>query len=292
VSRFEFVHAKAADTSVRRLCRLLRVSPSGYYAWTKRKRSRRDISEERLVTKMRAIQAQTQQCYGSPRMYDDLRADNETVGVHRVARLMKKHGLNAIGKKRYINTTTPSGSREFCPNILNRNFKTEQPNKVWVGDITCIPIYGGFAYLAVLIDLHSRAVVGWKLKKTLHTDLPLDALKSAIATRQPHAGFIHHSDRGSQYDSSEYRRFLRKHGALQSMSRKGNCWDNAVAESFFASLKKERVRNKTYVTFSDAYRDVESYIDGFYNPHRRHSTIGGISPYKFEAMHRQSKSPN
>lgn len=282
---FGIIHAERARFPIRVLCRLLGVSHSGYYAWRDRKPSARARSEERVVTKMAAIQTQTKYAYGSPRMLDDLRDNGEHIGIHRVARLMRKHGLNALQKKGFVHTTDSAHGGPMAPNLLDRHFTTHAPNRVWVGDITYLRTQEGWAYLSVLLDLYSRAVVGWSLDASLHTDGVLRALKHALGVRQPAPGLIHHSDRGCQYASASYRAVLDEHGALQSMSRAGDCWDNAVAESFFASFKKERVRGATFESFGHARRIVEQYIDGFYNPRRRHSAAAGLSPLDFEAIH-------
>ncbi len=281
---FGIIHAEKADFPVRILCRLMGVSHAGYYAWRGRGPSQRQRSEERIVTKMRAIQARTKQSYGAPRMHDELHDDGENVGRHRIARLMREHGLCALVKRRFVRTTDSKHDRPLAPNLLERNFRTNGPNRVWVGDITYLRTRQGWVYLAVLMDLYSRAIVGWSLDTSLHRRGALAALKQAIGWRQPQPGLVHHTDRGCQFASDEYRDVLRHHQAIQSMSRAGDCYDNAVAESFFASFKKERVRGRILESYDHAYRLVSQYIDGFYNLHRRHSHNRGLSPFDFEAI--------
>lgn len=282
---FGIIHAERARFPVRVLCELLGVSRAGYYAWRDRKPSARAQSEERIVVKISAIQMQTKHAYGSPRMVADLREDGERIGIHRVARLMRKHGLNALQKKRFARTTDSAHDAPIAKNLLARNFKTSAPNRVWAGDITYLRTQEGWAYLSVLLDLYSRAVVGWSLDRSLHTAGPLRALRQALGARQPAEGLIHHTDRGCQYASAAYRAVLDEHGVIQSMSRAGDCWDNAVSESFFASFKKERVRGAIFDSFNHAHRVASKYIDGFYNPRRRHSSAAGLSPFDFEAIH-------
>ena len=282
---FGIIHAERAKFPVRVLCKLLGVSRAGYYAWKGRKPSARRQSEERIVTKMSAIQTETKYAYGSPRMVRDLREDGEEIGLHRVARLMSKRGLNALQKKRVVRTTDSAHDGPIAANVLARNFEVDSPNRVWAGDITYLRTQEGWAYLSVLLDLYSRAVIGWSLDRSLSTDGALRTLRQALGARQPAEGLIHHTDRGCQYASVMYRAVLDEHGVIPSMSRRGNCWDNAVSESFFASFKKERVRGKTFDSFSHAHRVAAQYIDGFYNPRRRHSAADGLSPFDFEAFH-------
>ena len=288
MSPFGIIHAERANFPIRVLCRLMKVSPSGYYAWLGRKPSTRKRDEERIVTKMRAIQAQTQQSYGTPRMHDELRDNGEKVGRHRVARLLRDNGLGALQKKRFVRTTDSKHDQPIAPNLLARDFGANAPNRVWVGDITYLRTRQGWVYLAVLMDLYSRAIVGWSLDTSLHRRGALRALKHALGHRQPQPGLVHHTDRGCQYASDDYRAVLRKYEIAQSMSRAGDCYDNAVAESFFASFKKERVRGRTFDSYEHARRVVSTYIDGFYNPHRRHSHNAGKSPFDFETFNKQT----
>ena len=222
-------------------------------------------------------------------MLVDLRAEGHQVGKERVARLMREQGLAGTPKRRYRPTTTDSDHDDrVAENLLDRKFTVVAPNKAWVGDITYLPTKAGWVYLAVLLDLFSRKVVGWSLQKHMQTELCLQALARAVATRQPGAGLLHHSDRGSQYTSDDYQAALAGFGATPSMSRKGNCWDNAVAESFFGTLEQELVLQQEEVWDNEvaARIAVGDYIHGFYNQRRRHSTLGQLSPIEFEAAHR------
>lgn len=282
MSDFALIRSASATTSVRRLCDLLDVSSSGYYAWCGRKPSKRETDELRLVTKIRAVQSETGGVYGSRRMTTELQADGEAVGRRRTRKLMRHFGLQAKAPRRFRVTTDSNHEEPVAPNLLKQNFTVDAPNRVWVGDITYVWTAEGWCYLAVLLDLYSRRVVGWAFDDNMRKELPLKAFRRALATRRPTAGLIHHSDRGSQYASHEYRGVLRRHQAAQSMSRAGDCFDNAVAESFFASLKKERLHRRHFATRTEAFDAIADFIDGFYNPRRRHSTLGNISPMNFE----------
>jgi len=282
VSPFELIRSEAARFPVRTLCRLLGVSPSGYYAWATRQHSARRRDSVRLVAKVRAVHAQTRGVYGSRRMTRELRADGEPTSRNRVARLMRQHGLRAAGARRFRATTDSNHDRPVAPNLLGRNFTASEPNRVWVGDITYLWTAEGWCYLAVLLDLHSRRVVGWAMASHMRRELALKALSRALSARSPAAGLIHHTDRGSQYASVEYQALLRQHEVACSMSRAGDCYDNAVAESFFASLKKECLHMQPFATRTEAYDAVARYIDGFYNPVRRHSALGYVSPMSYE----------
>lgn len=287
MSRFGIVHAERVRYPVKVLCSLLRVSTSGYYAWCRRSRSTRARDDERLVTKMRAIQARVGGVYGSPRMVEELRADGELVGVNRIARLMRDYNLLARQRRRFRATTDSTHSLPVAPNLLARDFAWSEPNRAWVGDITYIKTDAGWAYLAVLLDLFSRRVVGWAISDSLGREVAIKALRNAVTARRPEPGLIHHTDRGSQYASAEYRGILIKSQVAQSMSRAGDCFDNAVAESFFASLKKERIWGRRLATLTEAHDVVADYIDGFYNPVRRHSTLAWVSPINYETESRR-----
>jgi len=263
------------------MCRVLRVHRSGYYAWLKKPKSDRAIEDDRLLVKIKKSYNDSGAAYGSPRIVKDLREDGETCGRHRVARVMRQAKIKAIysfKKPRYV-----SGQPSLlAPNTLDRQFDVDQPDQVWVTDITYIRTWAGFVYLAVVMDLCSRRIVGWSMNTSLHRDIVIDALLMAVWRRQPKTKVLVHSDQGSQYGSFDCRSFLEKHSLEPSMSRRGNCWDNAVAESFFGSLKKERIRRQIYRTVEEAKADVFNYIEMFYNPRRRHSHLGDISPEAFE----------
>ena len=269
------------------MCRVLRVHRSGYYAWIKKPVSDRAVEDVRLLERIKVFYAESGSAYGSPRIFLDLRENGEHCGRHRVARIMKQNRIRAIHsykRPRYV-SGTPS---LVIPNHLNREFVVEQPDSVWVTDITYIRTWEGWLYLAAVMDLYSRRIVGWSMKSTLHRDLVIDAVLMAVWRRQPKDEVLVHSDQGSQYGSDDWQRLCREHGLKPSMSRRGNCWDNAVAESFFSSLKKERVRRKVYRTRDDARTDLFDYIEMFYNPRRRHSHLGNISPEAFERVSVQS----
>jgi putative transposase len=264
------------------LCRILRVHRSGYYAWLKTPRSVRSIEDERLLARIRASFAASGGSYGSPRIFLDLREEGELCGRHRVARIMRHHRIRAVRsykKPRYV----AGRLSVVAPNVLQREFTVEQPDRAWVTDITYIRTWEGWLFLAAVMDLYSRKVVGWSMKPTMARDLVVDAVMMAVWRRKPKAEVVVHSDQGSQYGSDDWRRFCRDHGLTPSMSRRGNCWDNAVAESFFSSLKKERVKRRIYKTRDEARADLFDYIEMFYNPRRRHSHVGGVSPEAFEA---------
>ena len=280
--RFAFITAEKAQYPVSLLCSLLEVSRSGYYAWCIRPPSQRAIADSELAEEIRTIHEDSVRRYGSPRIHEELVANDTHVGRKRVARLMKEAGLSARTKRRFVKTTDSKHDFPIAPNLLQRDFSADAPNEVWVGDITYLDTREGWLYLAVLIDLYSRRVVGWAMSERIDTTLATAALNMALAQRKPGRGLIHHTDRGCQYASHEYRRMLRDIGAECSMSRKGDCWDNAVAESFFASLRKELTNRVDFLTRDAARSSVFEYIEAFYNRVRRHSTINYQSPNDFE----------
>jgi putative transposase len=280
--KFAFISAEKAQYSVSLLCSVLEVSRSGYYAWCTRPPSQRAIDDRELAEDIRNIHDSSKQRYGSPRIHEELAANDTRVGRKRVARLMKENGLNARIKRRFVKTTDSKHDFPIAPNLLQRDFTADAPNEVWVGDITYLDTREGWLYLAVLIDLYSRRVVGWAMSERIDTALAMNALNMALARRNPQRGLIHHTDRGCQYASHEYRRQLRGIGAVCSMSRKGDCWDNAVAESFFASLRKELTNRVAFLSRDAARSNVFEYIEAFYNRVRRHSTINYQSPNNFE----------
>lgn len=284
MSVFEHIRAEAAGHSVQRMCTLLGVSRSGYYDHLARQGQPAPPDDERLVTKMRAFHSAAHGTYGKRRMHRELAADGERVGRRRVRRLMREHGIVAVQSRLFHKTTDSTHTLGFSPNLLQQNFATEAADRVWVGDITYLWTGEGWCYLAVLLDLFSRRVVGWALDHHMRADLPHRALIRALQARSPQPGLIHHSDRGSQYAAKIYRKLLASWGVAQSMSGAGNCYDNAVAESFFASLKKECVSRTAFATRTEAHDAVARYIDGFYNPTRQHSTLGYVSPLVYEQL--------
>ncbi len=279
------VLANRGDVALRRRCALVGISRSAFYAWCRRSPSGRAHANTRLVREMERIHQEVDRSYGSPRMRDELVASGLACGRNRVARLMRAHGIRAKQARRYRPTTDSAHAQPVAPNLLDRQFAVAAPNQVWASDVTYIWTHEGWLYLAVVLDLFSRRVVGWQLAPRLTCPLVLEALQVALRTRHPRPGWLHHSDRGSQYASRDYQAVLAQAGARCSMSRKGNCWDNAVVESFFHSLKTERVRHRHYRTRAEAYTDVHDYIERFYNRVRRHSTLGNISPVMYELKH-------
>ena len=261
--------------------RVLKASRSGFYAWLHQPLSNRAIEDQRLLGLIRISYTASSGVYGAPRVFLDLREVGETCGKHRVARIMRENKIKALrGYKapRHI-VGRPS---IIAPNRLQREFTVEQPDRAWVTDITYIRTWQGWLYLAVVMDLFARKVVGWSMKPTLAKELVVDALLMAVWRRKPQHQVLVHSDQGSQYGSDAWLRFCREHNLQPSMSRRGNCWDNAVVESFFSSLKKERIRKRIYKTRDIARADVFDYIEVFYNRKRRHSHLGGVSPEAYE----------
>jgi transposase InsO family protein len=281
--KFAFIRAEKAFFKVAVLCRLLGVTRQGYYAFEKRRRGPRVRCDELLRERIRRLHAESRGTYGSPRVHAALRNEGLRVGKGRVERVLRSLGLQGRTPRRWRATTRANPKHAVVGNSLDRDFTASRPNERWVTDISYVWTDEGWCYLAVILDLYSRSVVGWALDTTLTTKLALAALDMAIRRRRPSAGLLHHSDRGCQYTSDEYRSALADLGVSVSMSRKGNCWDNAVAESFFSSLKKERVKKHIYRTRALALVDVADYIDAFYNGTRRHSHLGGLSPDVFEA---------
>ena len=280
--RFEFIEAHREEYPITLMCRVLSVSRSGYYAWRKRPPSRRQMANKELVAKIKEIYEESRGNYGRLRIYFALRRLGRKCSRNRVARLMKKHGIQAKRKRSYKITTQSNHHLPVVANKLNRQFQAKKPNQVWVSDITYIPTAEGWLYLAVVLDLFARKIVGWSMQPTLKRQLVLDALRMALHRRQPKPGLLHHSDRGSQYASGDYQNLLAHFQIDPSMSRRGNCYDNAPAESFFASLKKECVRDTIYPSRYEAKVDIFDYIEVFYNRQRLHSSLGYYSPTEFE----------
>jgi len=268
---------------IRLMCRALAVSAAGYYAWRARPESARSIHTRTLLSAIRVIHQESRETYGSPSIWDVLVKQGHRIGEHRVARLMRQNGLRAKTVKKWRATTQSNHRLPVAKNTLHRQFAVEHPNRVWAGDLTYVWTTEGWLYLAVILDLYSRRVIGWAMGQRLTVDLAEQALTMALANRAPTAGLLHHSDRGSQYAATSYQRLLDTHGILPSMSRKGNCWDNACVESFFGTLKRELVYHRRYVTRDEATQDIFEYIEVFYNRKRRHSTLGYDSPAEYEA---------
>ena len=265
------------------MCRVLRIQRSGYYAWKARPKSARTLADETLLVNIKQSFENSHGIYGSPRVHRDLREDGVLCGEKRVARLMQQAQLRSVrGYKRpRYKAGKPAAT---APNRLQREFTVALPDQVWVTDITYIRTYEGWLYLTVVIDLYSRMVVGWSMNATMATELVLDALMMAVWRRRPKMSVMIHSDQGSQFGSDDFNRWCADNKLLPSMSRRGNCWDNAVAESFFSSLKKERIKRRIYASRQEAKSDVFDYIEGFYNRVRRHSHLDQLSPWAFEQL--------
>lgn len=264
------------------MCRVLEVSVSGYYAWRKRPVSEREMANQELLLKIREIYEQSGRTYGAPRVYRKLRELGYGCNKKRVERLMRENGLRAKQSRAYQGTTRSNHHHPVAPNRLNREFEADRPNEKWVADITYIRTDEGWLYLAGVMDLYSRKIVGWAMDKTMPAALVAKAFKMAVSRRRPEPGLLHHSDRGSQYAGEVYQDLLRKYQCQVSMSRKGNCWDNAPMESFFATLKNERVYQRHYHTRAEARTDIFAYIEGFYNRERLHSTLNYQTPEQVE----------
>lgn len=267
------------------MCEVLEVSRSGFYQWRKRPESNRSKRQRELVSEMELIhEDRDMKSYGSPRMHEELNARGFDCSENTVARLMNEHDIRASTTEKYRATTDSSHNHPVAENVLNREFEQENPNRVWLADITYIWTAEGWLYLACVLDTYSRKVVGWSMNTRMTKDLVLDALRMALGRRDVDAtsGVLHHSDRGSQYASEAYQELLRRENITCSMSRKGNCWDNAMMESFFATLKKERIHQERYATRAEARASVFDYIERFYNRVRRHSALGYLSPEQFE----------
>ena len=264
------------------MCEVLGVSRSGYYAWRGRPRSRRDETNAELTETIRRIHEESRRIYGSPRVYATLRRHGIACGRHRVARLMRDEGIRSKTKRRFRYIATKREEMPAAPNRLDRYFHAPRPNRIWASDITIVKTAEGWLHLAIVLDLYSRKIVGWATSQTVTQTLALEALQRALASRRPKPGLVHHSDRGGQYLSASYQHLLDAHGALCSMSRPGNCLDNAVAESFFHTLKTELVYQQFYRTREEARRAIFEYVEGFYNRSRLHSTLDYRSPEEYE----------
>ena len=267
------------------MCEVLEVSRNGFYAWRKRSESERAQRHRELLAEMQAIHAdQDMRCYGSPRMHQELAARGRTVCENTVAKLMADHGLRAASAPKFKATTDSNHSHPVAQNTLNREFEQASPDRVWLADITYVWTREGWLYLACVLDTYSRKIVGWSMGERITQQLVIDALRMALGRRRDREEeLLHHSDRGSQYASGAFQELLREENITCSMSRKGNCWDNAMMESFFATLKKERLHREEYATRAEARASVFDYIERFYNRLRRHSALGYVSPEQYEA---------
>jgi putative transposase len=281
IARHEREHA------VRLMCRVLAVAPAGFYRWRARGPSARATADAALLQRVRAAYDKSDHTYGAPRIHRDLQDEGVHVGKKRVARVMRRDGLAARVRRAWVHTTDSTHAYPIAENLLDRQFAVAQPDRVWISDITYVPTRLGFLFLAVVIDLASRRVVGWAMREDLAAELALGALRMALAARRPAPGLLHHSDRGVQYACGAYRQLLAANGHRVSMSRKGNCWDNAVAESFFATLEWELIARRDWQSPDEARQDIFAYIETWYNRRRRHSSLDYRSPAQYEAQLQQ-----
>lgn len=280
--KFRFVKAWTGHFPVAWMCRRLGISTSGYYASLNREESEHARRDRQLAVKIRALHHASDGVYGSPRIYRDLKADGEKVARKRVARVMRENGLSGELPKRSRRTTDSNHKLPVAENLVARNFNPEAPNKLWAADISYVHTWEGWLYIAVVLDLFSRRVVGWAAADHMRTELVLKALKMALGERCPGPGVVYHSDRGSQYASDDSQKLIEANGMVCSMSRKGDCWDNAVVESFFATLKKELIYRHSWPSRRLAIEAIGRYIERFYNSRRRHSSLGYVSPMEYE----------
>ena len=281
--KYAFIKQKPAK-SVARWCRLLGVSRSGYYDWLRRGESARAVEDRRLLECIKDVHQRSRQAYGTRRVWKQLLADGIACGRQRVARLRRENDIVTRRRRRFRITTHSKHQRWIAPNLVQRQFHAKQPDRVWVGDVTFVATREGWLYLAVMLDLHSRKVVGWSMSSRNDVPLVRDALHMAILQRRPKPGLVHHTDRGRLYAAEEYRDLMEQHGIVPSMSRKKDCWDNAVAESFFATLKHELIWGRNFNTRSQARQEIFEYIEVFYNRLRLHQTLDYRSPVAFETM--------
>lgn len=266
------------------LCSVMQVTRSGYYSWRTRGKSARQHEYEKLIPVVQEAHRISKETYGTRRIVDEVKAVGVSCGREKAKTLMKLANVSAKQKRKFKVTTDSKHNLPVAPNLLNREFKVDEPDRAYVSDITYIWTSEGWLYLAIVLDLYSRRIVGWSLNNRMSRTLVMDALRMAILRRQPSPGLIFHSDRGSQYCSGDFQKMLKTYGMVSSMSRKGNCWDNSVAESFFGSLKTERVFFANYTSRDEAKKDIVDYIEMFYNCKRRHSYLGNISPRDFEEL--------
>ena len=286
---FALIDAKRAEVPVETACTALGVSISGFYAWKSRPASARQSDDMIMLAHIRAEYATSNETYGAPRMHAELKESGLLIGRHRVARLMSENGLKARQKTRFKKTTDSDHGDPIATNVLDQDFTADGPDQKWGVDISYVWTAEGWLYLAIVLDLFSRKIVGWQLSDRMKRGLAMDALRRAIVLRQPPPGLIHHSDRGSQYCSDDYRRMLRDHGFIASMSGRGNCYDNAMVETLFKTIKSELIWRTAFATRNHASKAIGQYIEGFYNPRRRYSSLGYVSPTTLEVTFRTTK---
>lgn len=286
--RFRFIQAHSWEYPVRVMCRVLSVSPSGYYAWRKRPVSAREMANQELIEKIRTEHKKSQETYGSPRIYQVLKTQVKC-SENRIARLMRLRYIQAKQTKRFRSTTKRNKAHVVAPNRLNGDFSAQRPNQKWLADITYIRTDEGWLYLATVVDLYNRQIVGWAMSDRITSDLTITALRMALEQRQPQPGLVHHSDQGSQYTDSRYQAILKAHGIQVSMNGAGSWYDNAPQESFFGTLKSELVYHCKYRTRDEARTSVFNYIETFYNSRRLHSSLGYLSPMAYEQLYYQQQ---
>ena len=282
--RYRFIQHHQREYPIRMMCRVLLVSPSGYYRWCKEPQSQRAQQDQQLLGQIKMVHQQSRQIYGSPKIVQALRQQGVFCGRNRIMRLMRQAGLASKRPRCFKRTTHVNPQHRYAPNQLQQHFATTAPNRVWLSDMTYIATAEGWLYLAIVLDLYSRRIIGWAMAAHMTDALTLQALQMALRKRKPHTHpLLHHSDRGNQYTSAAYQQLLAKHNIQVSMSGTGNCYDNAPMESFFAQLKLEEVFHQRYPTRQVAMSSIFAYIEGFYNTHRLHATLGYLSPIAFEA---------
>ena len=279
---YKFIQVEKAVFPVTVLCQVLDVSRSGFYSWDRGDRSKRELSDQGLLREITVIFKASRKNYGSPRIFDALKKQGKSCSLARVERLMREHGVTPPRKRKFKRTTDSDHAHAIAPNLLDRDFTSPSPDRRWSTDITYIWTSEGWLYLAIVMDLFSRRIVGWAMRKTLARALVLSALRMALDQRNPESELLHHSDRGSQYASDDYQEELRRRNISCSMSRRGNCWDNAVVESFFSTLKRELVYRRQFQTRREASQAIFDYVEVFYNRQRSHSHLGYLSPVEFE----------
>jgi putative transposase len=283
--RFQFIEDHRHEMPVTRMCQVLNVSPSGYYTWRDRPVSAREMANRELVKKIEAVYNDSYETYGSPRVYRELKTQGVACSENRVARLMRLRGLRAKQVRRYKSTTKRNKKHPVAPNVLKRDFRADRPDQKWLTDITYIPTREGWLYLAAVLDLYARRIVGWAMSGRMTAALTISALKMATRERGPGAGLIHHSDQGSQYTDGTYQALLKDRGFQVSMNGVGTWYDNAPMESFFGTLKSELVHHRVYHTRDEARTDLFFYIEAFYNRRRRHSSLDYLSPEAYEQLY-------
>ena len=287
--RFQLIDEHRDKLPVTLMCKALNVSSSGYYAWRERPPSAREMANQKLYGQIKVVFEASKKTYGSPRIHRRLNKKGVACSENRVARIMRLRGLKAKQSRRFKTTTRRNKKHPVAPNLLRRDFETDRPNQKWLADITYIATGEGWLYLAAVLDLHTRRIIGWALSDRMTSDLTLTALEMALLLRQPDAGFIHHSDQGSQYTDQEYQTLLKGHGIQASMNGAGTWYDNAPMESFFGTLKSELVHHRAYQTRNEAKADVFYYIESFYNRRRLHSALDYLSPEEYEQLYYQQQ---